>query len=160
MLQRQEIDVAISLVEKRFPIGTHFEALLELPLVLVVPANSPIKNAEQLWKRDKISEPLICLPASETISRNFQQGLNRLGIGWFPSIEINSLETIETYVADGFGLGLSVSIPKTKMSPKVRSLALDGFAPVVLGALWRKNPPPPLRMLLDELQVTARHLRS
>ena len=90
---------------------------------------------------------------------NFRQGLNRLKIDWFPSIEINSLDTIETYVADGFGVGLSVSIPKTKMSPKVRSLALKGFAPVVLGVLWRGKPSPPLRTLLDELQATARRLR-
>jgi DNA-binding transcriptional LysR family regulator len=135
------------------------EALLELPLALVVPAASPVRNAEELWRRDKISEPLLCLPATEAISRNFQRGLNRLGIDWFPSIEISSLDTIETYVADGFGVGLSVSIPKTKMSPKVRSLALKGFAPVVLGALWRGKPSPPLRTLLDELQVTARRLR-
>jgi DNA-binding transcriptional LysR family regulator len=90
---------------------------------------------------------------------NFQRRLNHLKIEWFPSIEINSLDTIETYVADGFGVGLSVSIPKTKMSPKVRSLALKGFAPVVPGALWRGKPSPPLRTLLDELQATARRLR-
>ena len=107
----------------------HAEVLLELPLVLIVPAASPLRNAEKLWLRDKISEPWLCLPPTEAISRNFQQSLNRFKIDWFPSIE--------TYVADGFGVGLSVSIPKTKMSLKILSFVLKGLAPVVLGALWR-----------------------
>jgi hypothetical protein len=55
---------------------------------------------------------------------------------------------------------LTVSIPKTKLSPKVRALALPGFAPVVLGALWRGKPAPPIRTLLDELQARARHLQG
>jgi DNA-binding transcriptional LysR family regulator len=98
-------------------------------------------------------------PAGEVIGRNFQRGLSRVGINWFPSIGINSLDTIETYVADGFGVGFSVSIPKTKLSPKVRSLALKDFAPAVPGGLWRRKPSPPLRTLLDELQASACRLR-
>jgi hypothetical protein len=85
--------------------------------------------------------------------------LNRLGINRFPSTKIDSLDTIETYVADGFGVGLGVSIPKTKMSLKILSFVLKGFAPVVPGALWRGKHSPPLRTLLDELQVTAHRLR-
>lgn len=159
MLQRQEIDVAVTIIGKNLPSGMQSAVLLELPLVLVVPAKSPVADAKELWRRDRISEPLICLPASEAISRYFQQGLENLGIDWFPSIEISSLDTIETYVADGFGIGLTVSIPKTRLSPKVRTLPLPGFPPVVLGALWRGKPPAPLQTLLDELQATARHLQ-
>jgi DNA-binding transcriptional LysR family regulator len=134
--------------------------LLELPLVLVVPAESLLKSADQLWKLDRITEPLICLPASEMVCKNFQQGLGRLGVDWFPGIEISSLDTVEAYVADGFGIGLTVSIPKTKLSPKVRQLSLPDFPPIVLGALWRGKPSPPLRALLDELQAGARRLRD
>ena len=43
MLQRQEIDVAITLMEKKPPGGMHSAVLLELPLVLLVPKRSPIK---------------------------------------------------------------------------------------------------------------------
>jgi DNA-binding transcriptional LysR family regulator len=158
LLLKQEIDVAVTLIEKKPPAGIQSQALLELPLVLVVPRASPLTSVEELWKQDKIQEPLICLPASETICKNFQQGLNRLGVDWFPGIEVSSVDMVETYVANGFGIGLTVSIPKTKLSPKVRALALPGFAPVVLGALWRGKPAPPIRTLLDELQARARHL--
>ncbi len=160
MLQKQEIDLAVTLTERKPPSGVHSLVLLELPMILVVPRQSPLTCADELWKRDKINEPLICLPASEAIARNFQQGLNRLGIDWFPSIEINSVDAIETYVANGFGIGLTVSIPKTKMSPKVRPLPLNGFPNVILGALWRGKPSPPLRTLLDELQARAEQFKS
>ena len=160
LLLKQEIDVAVTLIEKKPPAGIQSQALLELPLILVVPKDSPLVSAEELWKRDKIQDPLICLPASETICKNFQQGLNRLGVDWFPGIEVSSVDMVETYVANGFGIGLTVSIPKTKMSPKVRLLPLSGFTPVILGVLWRGKPAPPIRMLLDELQARARHLQG
>jgi DNA-binding transcriptional LysR family regulator len=160
MLQNQEIDLAVTLTEKKPPSGMHSLALLELPLMLMVPQGSRLTAADELWKRDKIGDPLICLPASEAICKNFQQGLNRLGIDWFPGIEISSVDMIETYVANGFGIGLTVSIPKTKMSPKVRALALPGFPPVVLGAVWRGKPSPPIQTLLNELQARARSLQG
>jgi len=160
MLQRQEIDLAITLTEKKPPTGLHSKVLLELPLVLVVPAESKLASADELWKRDKILDPLICLPKQEAICRNFQQGLDRLGIDWFPGIEVSSVDIIEAYVADGFGIGLSVSIPKTKLSPKIRRLHLPGFAPVILGALWRGKPSPPIQMLLDELEARASRLHN
>jgi hypothetical protein len=85
--------------------------------------------------------------------------LKRCGIDRFSSIEINPLNTIETYVADGFCVGLNVSIPKTKLSPKVRSPALKAFAPAVPSAVGRGKPSSPMRTLLDELQVTTPRLR-
>ena len=100
-LRQDEIDLAITLIEKKTAPGIHSLALLELPLVLLVGKNSGIQSAEELWRRDKIDEPLICLPPGETVCRNFQQKLNALGVDWFPGIEVSSLELIETYVANG-----------------------------------------------------------
>jgi DNA-binding transcriptional LysR family regulator len=160
LLQQQEIDLAVAVMERKTASGVNSLVLLELPMVLIVPANSEISSAEELWKRDKIAEPLICLPPEEILSKHFQQGLSKIGVDWFPSIEINSTDSIETYVANGFGIGVSVSIPKTKMSPKVRSLPLPGFPHVVLGALWRGKPTPPLKMLLEELQARARRFSA
>ncbi|MDB6111017.1 MAG: Transcriptional regulator, LysR family [Pedosphaera sp.] len=160
MLQKQEIDLAVTLIEKKSPPGIQSRAMLELPLMLLVPKESPFTSAEDLWKRDRITEPLICLPATEAICKNFQQGIARLGIDWFPGIEVSSVDQIEVYVANGFGIGLTVSIPKTKMSPKVRPLALPGFAPVIMGVLWQGKPSPALQLLLEELQARARHLQS
>src|SRR5205085_11421155 len=75
LLQKEELDLAVTLIEKKSAPGIHSMALLELPLVLLVEKNSKVTAAEQLWARDKIEDPLICLPSAEAISRNFQQAL-------------------------------------------------------------------------------------
>jgi DNA-binding transcriptional LysR family regulator len=160
MLQQQELDLVITLTDKKPPAGFRSIILLQLPLILIVPTESQITRAEELWKRDKIEEPLICLPATEIICKNFQQGLARRGVDWFPRVEINSSDGIEAYVAGGFGIGLSVAIPKAKLSPKVRALELPGFAPVLVVALWQGKPSAPLRALLDEMQSAARRLQT
>ena len=157
-LQREEIDLALTLIEKKTPEGIQSLKLIELPLVLLVEAKSTIKSAEELWKRDPIEEPLICLPPAEAVSKNFQRGLAQLGLDWFPSIEASSIELIETYAANGLGIGVTLALPGKKFSPKVRALYLNGFPPMVMGALWRGRKTPLLEAFLSELPGRAREL--
>ncbi len=159
-LQNEELDLAVTLIEKRSSPGIHSEALIEVPLVLLVPRESPLTSPAQLWERDHIEEPLICLPEPEAICRNFQQGLSRLGVDWFPSMEVSSIDLVQTYVAGGFGIGVSVLAPKSPASPLVRVLRLPTaeFTPVVVGALWRGKISPLLQAFLDELRLKARQL--
>jgi DNA-binding transcriptional LysR family regulator len=133
--------------------------LLELPLTLLVQTTSKLTSAEELWSRDKIEEPLICLPSSEAISKNFQYGLTRLEVDWYPSIEVSSLDLVETYVANGFGIGVGVVVPHGRLSPEVRSVPLPNFEPVVVGALWRGKPSALLQACLDEMQLRAKKLK-
>ena len=158
LLQRDEIDLAVTLIEKKPSPGFNSLNLLELPMVLLVEKNSRIKSAEELWSRDKINEPLICLPVSESLSKNFLQQLNELGVDWFPSIEASSVDLVETYVANGLGIGMSVAIPKKPLSANVRALPLPGFPPVVIGALWRGRTTPLLQAFFDELKLRAKQL--
>ena len=158
MLQCDEIDLAVTVIEKKTAPGIHALGLVELPPVLLVPKNSAVKSAEELWRRDTIDEPLICFPPGEPLSRNFQAQLNKHGVDWFPSIEAGSADLIETYVASGLGIGLSAAIPKKIFSPQVRVLPLDGFPPVVIGALWRGRKTPLLEVFLEEMQLRARRL--
>jgi len=157
-LQRDEIDLAVTLMEKKTAPGIHSLALLELPLVLLVEKNSGIGSAEELWQRDKIDEPLICLPQGETVCRNFQQKLNALGVDWFPGIEVSSLELIETYVANGLGAGVTLALPGKKFPSHVRALPLNGFSPVIVGALWRGRKTPLLETFLKEVKLRARRV--
>jgi DNA-binding transcriptional LysR family regulator len=155
MLQRDEIDLAVTVMERKAAPGIHALALLELPPVLLVPKNSAVKSADELWQRDKIEEPLICFPPGQPLNKIFQTRLNQLGVDWFPSIEAGSVDLIETYAARGLGIGVLVAIPQRTFSPKVRVLPLDGFPPVVIGALWRGRKTPLLEAFLDELQRRA-----
>jgi len=157
-LQADEVDLAITLLEKDYPPGIYSLALLKLPPVLLVEKGSSLKSAEELWKRDKIAEPLICFPPGEPMGKSFQQRLGELGVDWFPSVEASSVDLIEAYVASGLGIGVSAAIPKKTLSPKLRSLPLEGFPPVTIGALWRGRKTPLLQAFLDELQVRATKL--
>jgi DNA-binding transcriptional LysR family regulator len=160
LLEKEELDLAVTLIEKKSSPGIRNVSLLELPLALLVEKGSPITHAGQLWKKDKIDEQLICLPNAEAMCKNFQQALTKLGVDWFPSIEVSSIDLIETYVANGFGIGLSVQVPNGRLSPNVRALPLDGFDPVIMGALWRGKSSALLQAFLDELQLRAKQLSA
>jgi DNA-binding transcriptional LysR family regulator len=158
LLLREEIDLAVSLVEKKSLPGIRSLPLIELSPVLLVEKKSKFTDASQLWALDKITESLICLPAAEAICKNFQQGLAKKGVDWFPNIEVSSLELIETYVTSGLGIGLSIAIPHAHFPSGIRALPLPGFAPILIGALWRGKTTPLLQALLNELKRRAERL--
>jgi DNA-binding transcriptional LysR family regulator len=158
LLTREEIDLAVTLIEKKPPAGIQSRALIELPMVLLVEKSSGITAAEQLWKRDKIEDPLICLPPGEQICKQFQQKLAELEVDWFPSIEASSADLVETYVAHGLGIGVAVAVPKRAPAENVKVLPLPGFPPVVIGAMWRGRTTPLLQVFLNEFQARARQL--
>ncbi|HEU5246352.1 MAG TPA: LysR family transcriptional regulator [Candidatus Udaeobacter sp.] len=90
LLLAREVDLAITLVEKKSRAGIQVQPLLELPLILLVHRNSGLARAGELWKRDKIEETLISFPRTDPIHASFQRGLERLGVEWFCGIEVNS----------------------------------------------------------------------
>ncbi len=159
-LEKDEVDLAVTLIARKPAPGIHTAKLVDLPLMLLVPAESKIKTPEDLWKQDRIEHPLICLPHPEGLCKRFQEGLSKLGVDWFPSIEVSSIDLVETYVANGFGLGVSVSVPGTKHHAGVRPLPLDRnlFPPVAAGALWRGKTSALVQVFLDELQLRAKRV--
>jgi DNA-binding transcriptional LysR family regulator len=158
MLFRDEIDLAVTLIEKKPAAGIHSLVLLELPLVLLVGKGSSVKSAEELWRRDKIDEPLICLPQTESVCRDFQKKLGELGVDWFPGIEASSYDLIEAYVSAGLGIGLSIAVPGKALPPSVKALPLEGFPKVVIGALWRGRKTPLIELFLAEGQKRAKRI--
>jgi DNA-binding transcriptional LysR family regulator len=158
MLEQDTVDLAFTVIEKKAGGGASSLTLLELPLILLVPKDSSIRSAEELWKRDKIEEPLICLPAVESMCKTFQDELQKRGVDWFPSIEASSVDLVEAYVASGLGLGLSIAIPRKNLSPKVRAVPLEGFPPLIIGALWRGRKTPIVELFLAEAQKRAKKI--
>lgn len=158
-LDRQEIDLAFTLLSQKGPGGSKTQRLLELPLVLLVEKNSKVQSPEELWERDKIEEPLISLPANEMLCKIFQQELSRRSIDWFPSIEVSSLNLVETYVARGYGIGLSLALPQAKPNPALRQLLLRDFPPVTIGALWSGKPSALTTAFVEAAQKHVKELR-
>ena len=159
LLAKDEVDMVITLVEPEPPAGFQSQLLLELPMVLLVPKSSRLKSAQELWQRDKIIEPLICLPAQEQLTKLFQMRLAELEVEWLPTIEASSTDLIETYVASGLGIGLSVEVPGRALPDNVRALALKDFPAARIGAVWRGKSTPLLTAFLDLARQRAQKLK-
>jgi len=154
-LSKDEVDLVITMIDRTPPPGFESEVLLELPMVLLVEKNSKLKSAEELWKRDRILEPLICLPAQERLTKNFQARLVELGVEWFPTMEASSADLIETYVAAGLGVGVSILVPDRPLPKNVRVLGLQKFPPALVGMLWCGKKSPLLEAFMDMARLRA-----
>jgi DNA-binding transcriptional LysR family regulator len=154
-LEKQELDLALTLLDKNVPSGFHAEAVLQLPLVLLTSRKRKIKSAEELWKQKQIREPLLSLPQNEVICRQFQEGLRARRVQWKPTIELSSLELIATYVENDYGFGLALALPGPRFSSRIRVLELSGFPVVDLGLIWRGEPTAFLKALMSEVQRRA-----
>jgi DNA-binding transcriptional LysR family regulator len=152
LLQR-EIDLAITAVDTRPPASLRRVSLTRLPLVLLVPRRSPLRSAEELWRRPTLDLPLVSPPATETISRHFQRGLARRKRVWAPAITASSLETVALFVAEGYGVG--VTVDGTTQHRGVRALPLEGFPAVEIVALWLGRPSPLVTATVEAMQAYA-----
>ena len=157
-LQDREIDLAVTVLDSRPPARLECLRLMRLPLVLLVHRKSGVKSAEQLWAQDKIEESLISLPPTESSTRHFQKGLQRLKVEWPVNIEASSMELITRYVANGYGIGVNVNVPEVVRHPQVRVLALDGFDPVEVAILWHGKPTPVIQAVLEEAKKRVKEV--
>lgn len=154
-LQDREIDLAMTMLESKPPPGITAKSVLKLPLVLLAPDSCKIKSAEELWKRERIEFDLLSLPTDEILSKLFQQTLAKKGVEWYPSMELTSLELIQIYVAEGYGIGLGAHVPQMKLRKGVRALPLEGFPEVNFGLLWHGKMSCATAAIAEELEKRA-----
>jgi len=158
MLAAQEIDFVITLIEQKTRPGLRVRSLIELPLVLLVPKQSRITHARQLWDQDKIEETLITFPNTDPIQIHFQRELQKRHIDWFCGIEVNSARLIECYVAIAHGIGLAVAVPSFQPAKGIRVIPLADFPPVNIGMLWSGKLSPIAQQFLAEVEAEAKTL--
>lgn len=162
----REVDVAFVALENKPPAKLHCEKLLRLPVVLLVHKKSPVREARDLWAQAEqgvIEDPLISLPSAEPVSRIFQKNMRRLGVEWPVSIEASSLGLITSYVASGFGIGVSIGLPDFIKRRDVRVVPLPDFEPLEIVALWRGGGETDASLvgaLLDEARKHAGKLKD
>jgi DNA-binding transcriptional LysR family regulator len=154
----QLIDVAIGLLGGKPGPGLHALPLFHLPLVLLVPKASSLPSAAELWKQDRITETLITVPSNQPICRALQEGLAERNVDWFSGIEVSTVDLVQTYVANGYGYGVTVGIPKARWHPDVRVVPLEGFPLTTFGILWQGRKTPVIESLVVILESTARDL--
>jgi DNA-binding transcriptional LysR family regulator len=160
MLREHEIDIAVTVLEAKPTAGIRSEALLKLPMVLLVEADSPWRSAVEILRLPvEKRPPLIALARAEYLSQVFQRELATRKITWKIRIEASNSDLVEAYVGHGFGVGLSVEVPGRVISPKVRALRLRGFPLLVFGALWSGRLPAAASAFLELARERAKQLK-
>ncbi len=159
LLQKHEIDLAVTELEGKPATGLNSAILFKLPLVLIVPRRLTIKTAADLWRGAGKRETLISLPPDEVMVQQFHSHLKRLGAAWPTKVEVSAMDLIPIYVSLGLGVGLSLQIPRTKMARSLRAVPLPGFPPLVVGALWQKNLSPSNAAFLAQIRQRAEEMK-
>ncbi|MBI5770991.1 MAG: LysR family transcriptional regulator [Verrucomicrobia bacterium] len=149
------IDVAVTAVDARPPARLRQKRLTDVPLVLLVPRACKARTCDEIFAAKRIAEPLISVPASGVVSRNFQAGLKKRGVIWPQTVEATSIELVADYVANGDGFGVSIAISPIMRKREVRVLPLPGFTPMTIGAIWRGEPSLLVQALVDVVQGYA-----
>ena len=134
-----EVDLAVTVLDGKLSTGVQSRKLLELPLQLLVPKSLKLKTAAALFSQDRIAQTLISFPANESVAKVFQSELQKRKVSWPIGMEVNSLELVDIYAANGFGVGLTLKVPGRKPPAGVQVITLDDFAPVVVAALWQNQ---------------------
>jgi DNA-binding transcriptional LysR family regulator len=154
-LLADEIDIAVTSVFGKPSPGLRQHELLSLPLALIIPEKSRIKNPQDLWKQDRIEELLICVDSTDALCRCFQHELQRRKIEWFPSLELASLDLVAEYAAQGFGVGLVLDQPDHRPPPGTRRLSLADFPHLTYVAMWPGKATPMIESFLEGAQEMA-----
>lgn len=163
LLERQEIDCAVTVIEGALSPQLQSEPLVALNSWFLVPRNHRAKTADELL--DGVAAgterlPLIALPANEAQPRRFRELTSKRGLEWTPSIEVTGLELIDTYVTNGFGIGLSLEIPGKRPPAGVRALRITDLPPLIIGTLWREPASASVEVLRSVLQARAAQLNA
>jgi len=154
-LQEGEVDLVITSVPGRAPVGIASRMIVALPLLLIVNKTGGIRSAERFWSTRDIVHPLICPADAEGISQTFRRGLERGGIRWPTTIVASSVSSVTAFVASGEGVGVSLDLPCLIGRPDIRVLPLQGFDPVPIAALWRPPDTSKLKSLLGVIMKRA-----
>ncbi len=158
LLERQEIDCAITVIEGPATGSIQTEPLIELGASLLLPRGHRAKTAEEVLEglaAGSERSPLITLPANEVLPRRFRELLSKRGMDWPPSIEVTALDLIDTYVSNGFGIGLTVALPGKKPAAGLRALPITDLPPLVIGTAWRTPATPVVEALRGVLREHA-----
>ena len=167
-LLNQQADLAVSIIYGKLTDGMKAEELLSLPIVLLVPDTCKVKTLDDLIEESddgsgmKAKIPLVGLPPNEALQQIFQKGLQERKITWDVSVEVNSLDVIQSYVRRGFGAGVAVAVPGESGEPFTAKgchvIPLNGFSPLVIGILYQGQIKPIAQEFIDETRAYAKRL--
>ena len=139
LLANQEIDFAISTLQKATSSATKTIELLRLPLILIAPQDNKVKGFSTIAKNSggRIEKPLISLSSEHEINNIFHNELVKRELVWTPTVEVTSLDLVTRYTKCGYGYGLTIDAPGIKIPAGLRKIALRGFPSLRLGLMFQ-----------------------
>lgn len=158
MLLDQQIDLGLGILTDKPEPGLQTKELVKLRLALLVGKQSGLTRAADVLERDRIDLPLVTLGAIDGTSRAFQGELRQRGVDWVPALEVGSLDLVARYVAEGFGVGVSLHLPHVKLPAGVKEVPLPDFAPVSFVIMWAGRLSPLREAFIDEAAKLAKEL--
>lgn len=163
-LTSQQVDVAIGVIGGKMSEGLRADTLITIPTVLWVPSDSKAKSWEEFLEKDPYSKngqlgtkPLIGLPPNEVLQQLFRKEFDRREINWPVAVEVNSTDVVHDFVARGFGVGVGIYIPGVDGTKGVKALSLEGFPPLVIGAMYQGRPK---GVVMDFLRIAKEHVKT
>lgn len=154
LLEREEVDLAVCELESRPPAGIRTEVLISMPLVLLLPDS--YKIARSGMHGMAVDLPLIRPAADTVLCRLFSKALAKARLDWPARIEVNSLELVHAYVAQGFGSGLSVKAPGILPPKGTRAWEIPDCPELAIAAAWRGKLTPLAELVLAGLRQRAK----
>lgn len=154
LLLRQEVDVAIALEQGVVERGLIFEELLRLTVVMTEPAKGRKRTWEDLVETKdgmrRLKDPVIHLPSREPLMASLSEVLEKRNIIWNAAVAVSSMDSMESYVREGFGIGVGVMVPGRKPAVGLRMIPVPDAKPLRVGLL-RVGPLKPLAARFAEL---------
>lgn len=155
LLEREEVDLAITEIDTKIPTGIRREILASLPLVLLLPPGAVmgpggLAALAENW-------PLVRQPADSSIARLFAKGLAKHAVHWPSRMEVSTIDLVDAYVARGLGIGVSIRIPGARPSEGFTEVVLEDFPELVIAGLWKGKLHPIAKEVLEGLKEIARN---
>lgn len=157
-LRAGELDVALGVHTGKPPTGIKSLPLAQFSPALLCKTTRRIKSAKEIWALDRIPFPLLTLPGHEPLCRSFADGLAKRGLTWEPAMELGSLQLVERYAQEDFGIGLTFSIKGKKPPAGMRLLPLEDFPPLTIAILWNGAPSPLKTVFIEATTATAKNV--
>jgi len=161
LVQNEEVDLAITAVAGDLPDPLKLEPLLEIPVVMIVPADFPETEFEQLLQPDQYGQglelkyPLVAMEEEEVIMKVFQNYMKKEDAVWESSVKVSALDVIQEYVSQGFGVGIGVAVPGRKLDTKVKTIPLKGCPSMTLGVVYQGKLKPLGNTFIDKARTAA-----
>ena len=159
-IERQEVDLAITLLDGRESSSLNQQILLPLTAVFLVPKKHPARTSEDvintLSSGNDVPQ-LVSMSNVELAPRTLQELLKRRDLEWPATIEVTAADLVDVYVEAGFGIGLTIAVPGREFSKALRAIPVDGIPPIPLAALWKGEASPIILELLARLSAAAKN---